>query len=100
MLVHTVYFWLKDERQGDGDLQNFRAGLETLADIECANAVHIGTPAATDPRPVIDTSYTFALTVLLDSLEDQAAYQVHPLHKKFVENFAPYWDKVLIYDAD
>jgi len=97
MLVHSVYFWLK-QGIGDEEMAAFRAGLESLAGIEAAEAVYVGTPADTD-RPVIDRSYTFGLTVLLPDLAAHDAYQVHPLHKAFLENFAQDWDRVLIYDA-
>ncbi len=99
MLVHSVYFWLKEDLSQE-QMGDFRAGLETLAKIASAEAVYIGTPAATPERPVIDTSYSFALTVLVTDLAAQDAYQVDALHKAFVENFASYWDRVQIYDAD
>lgn len=97
MLVHSVFFWLKPDL-GDEETAAFRAGLESLKGIEAAEAVFVGTPAETD-RPVIDRSYTFGLTVLLPDMAAHDAYQVHPLHKAFLENFAQNWDRVLIYDA-
>jgi hypothetical protein len=71
-----------------------------LSGVEFARGVYVGTPAATPPRPVIDASYDFGLTVLLDDLAAQEAYQVHPLHKAFFETHSPNWEKVVIYDAD
>lgn len=97
MLVHSVFFWLKPGL-GDEEVAAFRAGLDSLKGIEVAEAVFVGTPAETD-RPVIDRSYTFGLTVLLPDMAAHDAYQVHPLHKAFLENFAQNWDRVLIYDA-
>jgi len=97
MLVHSVFFWLKPTLDAE-EVAGFRKGLESLAGIEAAEAVYVGTPAETD-RPVIDRSYTFGLTVLLPDMAAHDAYQVHPLHKAFLENFAQDWDKVLIYDA-
>ena len=40
-----------------------------------------------------------ALTGLLPDMGAHDAYQVHPLHKAFLENFSQDWDRVLIYDA-
>ena len=97
MLVHSVYFWLKPGL-GEDEFAAFRKGLESLSGIESAEAVFVGTPAETD-RPVIDRSYTFGLTVLLADMAAHDAYQVHPLHKAFLENFSQDWDRVLIYDA-
>ncbi len=99
MLVHSVLFWIKPECT-ESELEAFRGGLESLGGIECVRGLHIGTPAATPERPVIDASYTYALTVLLDSLQAHDEYQVHPLHRRFVEQFASYWDKIQIYDAE
>lgn len=96
MFVHTVYFWLKDELTAE-EKQAFRQGLESMQDIKEATGVYIGTPAETD-RPVIDRSYDFGLTVLLPDLAAHDAYQVHPLHKAFLENFASCWERVVIYD--
>ncbi len=99
MLVHSVFFWLKPEH-AEADKAEFLGGLQSLVGIECAKGVYVGTPAATPARPVIDSSYTFALTVLLESSEDHDAYQSHPLHLRFLEQFRSYWEKVLIYDAE
>lgn len=99
MLVHSVYFWLKPECAQE-EFDAFRAGLESLAGIECVQALYVGTPAATPERPVIDSSYTYALTVLLESAASHDTYQSHPLHMRFLERFAQDWEKVLIYDAE
>ena len=77
----------------------FRAGVETLCAIECAEAVYVGTPAAT-ARPVIDRTYDIGLTVVLKDMDAHDAYQVDPIHKKFVDDFGTYWERALIYDAD
>jgi hypothetical protein len=99
MLVHTVLFWLRRDLDGD-ELTSFRLGLETLKSIDAAEAVHIGTPAQTPERPVIDASYDFCLTVLLRDLEAHDAYQADPRHQAFLETFSPFWKRVKIYDAD
>jgi hypothetical protein len=67
--------------------------------ISAAEAVHVGTPAPTPPRPVIDTSYDFALTVLVQDVAAHDAYQADPIHLAFVAAFKPFWDRVQIYDA-
>ena len=96
MLVHSVFFWLKP----DADAEAFRRQIETLKDIQCAQAVYIGTPADTGDRPIIERSYSVALTVLFDSVADQNAYQVHPLHQAFIDECAGMWENVLVYDAE
>ncbi|MFA6242142.1 MAG: Dabb family protein [Candidatus Hydrogenedentales bacterium] len=98
MLVHSVYFWLKSG-QSDEEIASFRGGLESLVGIDSARGVYVGTPAATN-RPVIDRSYTFALTVLFDDMAGHDAYQVHPLHTEFLKTFGSRWERVVIYDAE
>lgn len=98
MLVHTVYFWIKKELS-DAERAAFIKGVESLKDIPCAEAVYIGTPAATS-RPVIDRTYDIGLTVLLKDMEAHDAYQVDPLHVAFLESFRDKWERVVIYDAD
>ena len=98
MLVHSVYFWLK-ESLDDSQIKEFSIGLEKLKSISSAEAVYVGTPSTTE-RPVIDTSYSFALTVIFNDMAEHDAYQVDPLHTHFLETFKPMFAKVVIYDAD
>ncbi len=97
MLVHNVLFWLKEDLS-ESQLQNFKSGLESLKLID-SESCFIGTPAITD-RPAIDRSYSFCLTVIFADMVAHDAYQVHPLHKDFLNKFNTFWNKVLIYDAD
>ena len=98
MFVHTVFFWLKPELSEE-QRADFRQGLDSLQAIEVAQSVHMGTPAESN-RPVIDRSYTLGLTVLLDNAAAHDTYQVHPLHKAFVERFNTFWEKLVVYDFE
>jgi hypothetical protein len=97
MLTHHVLFWLKAntsiEKKSD-----FKAGLESLKDIETVNSIFIGTPAPID-RPVVDTTYTFSLMIVFNDLAGHDAYQIHPLHQTFLDNFRSLFEKVVIYDS-
>jgi hypothetical protein len=97
MFVHSVYFWLKDTASAT-NLASFRAGVETLRNIETVKAMYVGVPAPTD-RPVIDRSYTVALTVGFDDLAGHDAYQEHAIHLDFVKAYGDRWERVQIYDA-
>lgn len=99
MLVHTVLFWLKEDLDETGRAE-FVKGLESLRGIKSAESVHIGTPSNTPERPVIDRSYDYCLTVLLQDLDAHDEYQEDALHTAFLEEFRPYWQTVRIYDAD
>jgi len=98
MLVHSVYFWLKPDLT-DAQRADFHRGVDSLAQISCVEKAYIGTPAATERRPVIDASYSFALTVLLQDVAAHDAYQVDPIHLAFVASCKAYWTRVQIYDA-
>lgn len=98
MLFHNVYFWLKPELT-PAQRAEFRRGVESLAGIKSAARVDIGVPAKTGKRPVIDDSYDLALIVQCRDVAAHDAYQVDPIHEKFIAAFKTYWSKVQIYDA-
>jgi len=95
MLVHTVYFWLKPGI----DRAAFRRQVETLAGIPGLIACHVGVPAPTPSRPMIDASYDVALTTVMPDLAVHDVYQTHPLHLAFLANCREQWSRVQVYDA-
>jgi hypothetical protein len=97
MLSHHVLFWLKADTTTE-QKDAFRKSLETLKGVETVKGLYIGTPAPIE-RAVVDTTYTFSLLILFDDLAGHDVYQVHPLHKAFLEEFRVFFDKVVIYDA-
>lgn len=99
MLVHSVFFWLREDLS-DAERAAFRKGVDTLATIGSAEAVYVGTPAATAERPVVDTTYDIGLTVVAKDVAAHDVYQEDPIHLAFVNEFKGYWTKVMIYDVD
>ncbi len=99
MLLHTVFFWLKEDLT-DEQRTMFRKELEELGRIEATEAVFIGTPAATEQRPVVDNSFSFNLAVFLRGVEAHNAYQSDPIHLKFIEKCSSLWTRVQVYDAE
>ena len=99
MLVHTVYFWLRPDLTA-AQLADFRRGVESLGGIGAVKAIYVGTPAKTTKRPIIDDSYSVALTVICEGVAGHDAYQVDPLHLAFVERFKTFWTRVQIYAAE
>jgi hypothetical protein len=97
-LAHHVFFWLKNPDSKE-DQQKLIEGLRTLSKIESIKKLHIGIPAATEKRAVVDNSYQVSELMFFDDLEGQNAYQVHPVHKKFAEEYSHLWEKVLVYDS-
>jgi hypothetical protein len=99
MLVHTVVFWLRKDLT-PAEREAFRTeGLESLRGVPSVSALYVGTPAAIPPRPVVDASYDFAITVLFEDVAAHDAYQPHPVHQAFVSRFKSCWTRVQIYDA-
>lgn len=97
-LAHHVFFWLKN-RDSKEDLNKLIEGLQTLKKIESVRKIHIGVPASTEQRPVVDSSYSVSELIFFDDIAGQDAYQVHPIHEKFVENYSHLWEKVIVYDS-
>lgn len=98
MLVHSVFFWLKPDLT-PVQLAEFHRGVKSLGDIKSVRQIHIGTPAATGDRPVVDSTYSVGLTIIVDDVAGHDAYQVDPLHLAFVQNCKTFWTRVQIYDA-
>ncbi|TDQ07086.1 Dabb family protein [Pedobacter metabolipauper] len=97
MLAHHVLFWLKADTTED-QKNSFRKGLESLEKIESVKTFHVGTAAPIE-RAVVDTSYTFSLILFFEDLAGHDVYQVHDLHKAFLDEFRGFFEKVVIYDA-
>ena len=97
-LTHHVFFWLKNPQSKD-DLRKLIEGLKTLEKIPSVKKLHIGVPASTEKRDVVDNSYSASELMFFDDVAGQDIYQVHPIHKKFVENCSHLWEKVVVYDA-
>ncbi len=94
---HMVFFWLVNDTQEVKQkfLMELKQFIEQVDEIK---KVHVGPPADTD-RDVIDNTYSYSLVLTFDSKKEHDIYQEHPAHKKFIENAASLWDKVLVYDS-
>ena len=97
-VVHHVFFWLKNPDSKE-DLARLLAGLRTLGGIDTVRGIHIGVPADTEQRGVVDGSYSASEILFFDDVAGQDAYQVHPIHKQFVADCEHLWDRVVVYDA-
>lgn len=97
MFVHHVLFYLKNPGNA-ADKDKLLEGLNKLAKCPTIKMVHIGTPAETN-RDVIERTYAYSWLCFFDSPADEEAYQKHPIHDDFRNNYAQLWEKVVIYDA-
>jgi len=96
-VVHHVFFWLKNAGS-EADRKQLMEGLATLRGISEIKQLLIGTPASTEKRDVVDNSFDVSELMYFDSAKEQDAYQVHPIHKAFVEKYSHLWAKVIVYD--
>ena len=97
-LLHVVYFWLNNP-DSESDRNDLVAGLKGLAQIPGIRALHVGVPASTEQRDVVDNSFDVAEVMVFDDVEAQNSYQVHPIHEAFVERYSPLWRNVIVYDS-
>ena len=96
-VVHHVFFWLKNPGS-ETDKNQLIEGLKTLKTIKEVKQLLIGTPASTEKREVVDNSFDVSELMYFDNVEGQNAYQVHAVHKAFVDKYSHLWDKVIVYD--
>ena len=97
-LIHHVFFWLKNPGSEE-DKKLLLKGLQDLLKVKTIKMSHIGFPAGTESRDVVDHSYSISYMVMFDDQAGQDAYQVDPIHTKFVEDYQHLWKKVVVYDS-
>lgn len=97
MITHVVFFWLNNP-QSDEDRDRLLEGVRGLGAIPQVRSVQAGIPAQTEARNAVDHSFGVSEVLTFDSLEDQLAYQQHPLHLRFIEECSNLWDRHTVYD--
>ncbi len=98
-LIHTVYFWLKNPNDS-ADRSAFEVAIKKLmASNTQGLQTHLGCPAATEGRGVVDNSFTYCYMMTFASEEDEITYQTDPTHLAFIDEASHLWDKVVVYDS-
>ncbi len=97
IFIHHVYFFLKETGNEEHKAQLIE-GLNKLSAAASIQQFHVGLPADTN-RSVIEKGYAVSWLLLFANGEDQASYQVDPIHLKFVEECSHLWEKVIVYDT-
>jgi hypothetical protein len=97
MFVHAVFFWLKPDLTAQ-QRAAFKQGLQSLTTITTVRNAHIGVPAPTN-RPIIERSYSYALSVSFDDEGGHDYYQQVDIHDRFRQACSTFWSKVVIYDS-
>ena len=98
MLLHTVFFWLRDDLD-ESAKKAFENALAGLLKIKGIKFKYIGKPAATR-RAVIDRTYSYKFVIGFDDIKGHDYYQDCETHKEFVDAFKNYWVKVQVYDGE
>ncbi|MCC5788059.1 MAG: Dabb family protein [Opitutales bacterium] len=97
MFSHIVVFWT-DPKQADAADKLLAGANELLPSIPGVVSFHAGKMVPSE-RPVVEQSYQVALNIVLESAEAEKAYQSHPNHKAFVEDyFKPLCIKLQVFD--
>ena len=98
-LLHTVFFWLKNP-EDQSDRNAFETAIRKLIKTNPqGTANHLGCPAASEKRDVVDASFTYCYTMSFPSLAAQNAYQDDPTHQLFIEEAQHLWDRVRVHDS-
>jgi len=97
-LMHHVFFWLKEPKNETHKKQLVKA-LNELLKVKTIKISHIGFPAGTESRDVVDHSYSVSYLVMFNNQADQDSYQIDPINTKFVEDNSHLWEKVIVYDS-
>jgi hypothetical protein len=96
-VIHHVFFWLKNPGN-EADRKQLIEGLQTLRGVKQVKKLLIGTPARTEQRSVVDSTYDVSEMMYFDNAAEQDEYQADPIHKAFVEKYSQLWEKVVVYD--
>lgn len=98
-IIHSVYFWLNNP-DDKNDIETFETAIKKLMkNSQYANKMHLGKPAVTEKREVIDNSYNYCLIFTFNTYKDQRIYQDEPAHLIFIGEAKHLWKKVLVYDS-
>lgn len=98
-MAHTVYFWLQDGLS-DQELQQFEEGVRSLEASPTVRRLFLGKPAGTPSRGVVDNSFDYSLVLWFDDVAGHDAYQISPVHLKFVEEHEAKFKEVRVYDNE
>ncbi|NJB85673.1 hypothetical protein GGR26_001418 [Lewinella marina] len=96
-MAHTVYFWLHDGLSED-ELKSFEAGVRSLEASPTVRRLFLGKPAATPSRGVVNNSFDYSLVLWFDDVAGHDAYQISPVHLKFVEEHEAKFKEVRVHD--
>ena len=96
-ITHVVLVWLNDDVSEDG-ITEIMKKADRLSEIESVQGMKIGRPVASE-RKIVDDSFTFAISVVLDSDQEMQQYLTDPIHVDFVQSvLTPVLKRIVVYD--
>ena len=99
MLVHNVYFTLKDHspKAVEHLLAECRKYLQNHPGIKLFAC---GTLSDLDRPPVQDRNFDVGLHIVFEDRASHDRYQTDPQHVKFIETNRDGWQQVRVFDSD
>ncbi len=98
MIVHYVLFWLREDLSPQ-EIKDFTGFFEELKKIPNIHTLQYGAPAQTNPRGVVDNSFSYNLLVQFKTMHDIEVYETHPIHLAAIEKYSKNWTKVVVHDS-
>lgn len=97
-IVHSVYFWLNKDLSNQ-EVEDFKGFFDALKKIPNIKSLEVAIPANTNPRDVVDNSFSYHLIVKFDTMDAINVYETHPIHLDAIEKFKHNWVKVEVKDS-
>ncbi|MBO9692790.1 Dabb family protein [Chryseobacterium sp.] len=98
MYFHYLLFWLRKDLS-ESEVKEFENFFEGLKKLPYQKNLRYGKPAASSPRSVLDSTFTYNASMEFDSLEELEAYGKLPEHLALVEKYKPFFDRMQVYDT-
>ncbi|MDQ1857554.1 MULTISPECIES: Dabb family protein [unclassified Chryseobacterium] len=95
---HYLLFWLRKDLSGP-EVKEFENFFEGLKKLPYQKNLRYGKPAASSPRSVLDSTFTYNACMEFDSLEELEAYGKLPEHLALVQKYKPFFERMLVYDT-
>ncbi|MEF9480034.1 Dabb family protein [Chryseobacterium sp. RRHN12] len=98
MYFHYLLFWLRKDLS-ESEVKEFENFFEGLKKLPYQKNLRYGKPAASSPRNVLDSTFTYNASMEFDSLEELEAYGKLPEHLALVQKYKPFFERMLVYDT-
>lgn len=95
---HYLLFWL-DPKLSPEQLKDFENFFEGLKKLPYQKNLRYGVAAKSTPRAVLDNSFTYNAVMEFDSLEELEAYGKLPGHIALVNQYKPFFVKMMVHDS-